>query len=54
MKKKFVTVADFQLKMDGMSEEQKTFMNNMLQLMCDVTNKSLEGAMSPEDVEEKF
>ena len=54
MKKKFVTVADFQVKMDGMPEEQKTFMNNMLQLMCDVTNKSLEGAMDPEDVEEKF
>lgn len=54
MKKTFVTVADFQMKMDGMSEEQKTFMNNMLQLMCDVTNKSLEGTLSPDDVEEKF
>ena len=54
MKKNFVTVADFALKMDGMPEEQKAFMNNMVQLMCDVINKSREGELSSEEVEEKF
>ena len=54
MKKKFVSVEDFALKLDNLPDEQKSFMNNMLQLMCDVTNKSLEGAITPEDVEEKF
>lgn len=54
MKKQFVTVADFAAKMDGMSEEQKAFVEKMLTLMCDVVNKSREGDLSPEEVEEKF
>ena len=54
MKKQFVTVADFALKMDNLPEEQKSFMNNMVQIMCDVVNKSREGELSPEEVEEKF
>lgn len=54
MKKNFVTVADLALKMDSLPEEQKSFMNNMAQMMCDVINKSREGEMSAEEVEEKF
>jgi len=54
MKKKFVTVAELALKMDNLPDEQKSFMNNIAQLMCDVINKSREGEMSPEEVEEKF
>ena len=54
MKKKFVTVADLALKMDSLPDEQKSFMNNIAQLMCDVINKSREGELSPEEVEDKF
>ena len=54
MKKKFVTVADFAEKMVGMTEEQKAFVEKMLQLTCDVVNKSREGELSPEEVEDKF
>ena len=51
--KKF-TLADFNLKTDGLPEEQKTFMNNIAGMMCDVVNKALDGAMSAEDVEKKL
>ena len=54
MKMKFVSVADLQLKMDNLPDEQKSFMNNIAQLMCDVINKSREGELSPDEVEEKF
>lgn len=54
MKKQFITVADLALKMDNLPDEQKSFMNNIAQLMCDVINKSREGELSPEDVEDKF
>ena len=48
------TVADFNLKTDGLPEEQKTFMNNIAGMMCDIMNKGLKGTMSPEDVEKKM
>lgn len=51
--KKF-TVSDFNVKSDSLPEEQRVFMNNVLGLMCDVVNKAMEGAMTPEDVETKF
>lgn len=51
--KKF-TVSDFNLKTDGLPAEQKTFMENIVGMMCDVMNKSLEGVMTPDDVETKF
>ena len=51
--KKF-TVSDFNLKTDGLPAEQKQFMENMAGMMCDVMNKSLDGMMSPSEVEEKF
>ncbi|MBO4549768.1 MAG: phage major capsid protein, partial [Bacteroidaceae bacterium] len=54
MKKKFVTVADVALKLDGATEEQKIFMNTIAQVVCDVVNKSREGELSPEEVQEKF
>lgn len=54
MKKNFVTVADFAQKMEGMTDEQKTFVEKMLQLTCDVVNKSREGDLTPEEVEDKF
>ena len=54
MKKKFVKVEDLDLKMGQLPEEQKAFMGNIAQLMCDVINKSSEGELSPEEVEDKF
>ena len=51
MKKKFVTVDQFELKMDGSSEQEKKFMQHIQQMMCDVTNKAMEGVLTPEDVE---
>ncbi len=51
---KKVTVADFNLKTDGLPEEQKTFMNNIVGMMCDVMNKAFEGAVSPSDMEAKM
>jgi len=54
MKKQFVTVADLALKMDNLPEEQKSFMNNIAQMMCDVINKSREGELTSEEVEQKF
>lgn len=51
--KKF-TVSDFNLKTDNLPVEQKSFMENIVGMMCDVMNKSLEGVMTPEDVETKF
>lgn len=49
-----VTKKDFGVNIDNMPKEQKEFMDNMLGLMCDVVNKSAEGTMSKEDVEEAF
>ncbi len=54
MNKPFVKVADLQLKMDNLPEEQKSFMNNIAQMMCDVINKSREDELTSEEVEQKF
>lgn len=51
--KKF-TVSDFNLKTEGLPAEQKQFMENMVGMMCDVMNKSMDGMLSPSEVEEKF
>lgn len=51
--KKF-TASDFNLKTDNLPAEQKSFMENIVGMMCDVMNKSLEGVMTPDDVETKF
>lgn len=51
--KKFV-VSDLGLKMDGLPAEQKSFMENIAGVMCEVVNKSLEGMLSPDEVIEKF
>lgn len=51
--KKF-TVSDFNLKTDGLPAEQKQFMGNIAGMMCEVMNKSLDGMLSPSEVEEKF
>ena len=39
------TVSDFNLKTDGLPAEQKTFMENIAGMMCEVVNKSLEGLL---------
>ena len=44
------TVSDFNLKTDGLPAEQKTFMENIVGMMCEVVNKSLEGVATPDDV----
>ena len=41
------TVSDFNLKTDGLPAEQKAFMENIVGMMCEVVNKSLEGIASP-------
>lgn len=51
--KKF-TVSDFNLKTDHLPTEQKSFMENIAGMMCDVMNKSLEGMLAPNEVTEKF
>ncbi len=51
--KKF-TVSDFNLKTDSLPMEQKTFMENIAGMMCDVVNKSLDGMLSPEEVTKEF
>lgn len=51
--KKF-TVSDFGLKTEGLPAEQKAFMENIASMMCNVVNKSLEGVLTPEDIESKF
>ena len=48
------TVSDFNLKTDGLPAEQKTFMENIAGMMCEVVNKSLEGFASPEEVTKQF
>ena len=53
MPKKF-TVSDFNLKTDGLPAEQKTFMENIVGMMCEVVNKSLEGVVTPDDVTKQF
>ena len=53
MLKKF-TVSDFNLKTDGLPAEQKTFMENIVGMMCEVVNKSLEGVVTPDDVTKQF
>lgn len=51
--KKFA-VSDFNLKTEGLPAEQKQFMENIAGMMCEVMNKSLDGMLSPSEVEEKF
>lgn len=53
MLKKF-QVSDLGLKMDGLNEEQKSFMSNVAGVVCDVMNKALEGSLSPKEIEERF
>ena len=53
MPKKF-TVSDFNLKTDGLPAEQKTLMENIVGMMCEVVNKSLEGVVTPDDVTKQF
>lgn len=53
MLKKF-TVSDFNLKTDGLPAEQKTFMENIVGMMCEVVNKSLEGVVTPDNVTKQF
>ena len=57
MKKKFTVaevIGDFATKMEKLPEEQKSFLNNIFQVMCDTINKSREGELTAEEVEEKF
>lgn len=48
------TVSDFNLKTDGLPAEQKAFMENIVGMMCEVVNKSLEGIASPDEVSKQF
>jgi len=48
------TVSDFNLKTDGLPAEQKAFMENIVGMMCEVVNKSLEGVATPDDVTKQF
>lgn len=54
MKKEFVQVSDLNLKFDTLPDEQKSFMTNIAQLICDVVNKAHSGYLSAEEVETKF
>lgn len=45
---------DFGIKTAEMPEEQKKFMNNMLDTMCDVVNKAMDGVLDKDGVEKKF
>ena len=51
---KSFTVSDLGLKMDGLPVEQKSFMENIANVMCGVMNKSLAGMLTPDEVTEKF
>lgn len=46
--------SDFNVKTAGLPEEQKQFMDNILDMMCDVMNKSLEGTIDKDEVEKQF
>lgn len=46
--------SDFNVKTAGLPEEQKQFMENILDMMCDVMNKSLEGSIDKDEVEKQF
>lgn len=51
--KKF-SVSDFGVKMDNLNTEEKTFMEKMLGVICEVVNKALDGVSSPEEIAEQF
>ena len=46
--------SDFNVKTAGLPEEQKLFMENILDMMCDVMNKSLEGVIDKDSAEKQF
>ena len=46
--------SDFNVKTEGLPEEQKQFMNNILDMMCEVVNKSLEGSIDKDEVVKQF
>lgn len=47
-------VSDLGLKMDGLNDEQKAFMNNVATTVCEVLNKALAGSLSPREIQERF
>lgn len=52
---KKVTKSDFGYNLDNIKDaEQKSFMENILGAMCDVVNKAMEGAITPEDMKAQF
>lgn len=51
--KKF-NVSDFGVKMENLNATEKAFVENILGCVCEVVNKSLDGAIGQEDLEEKL
>ena len=52
---KKVTKSDFGYNLDNIKDaEQKSFMENILGAMCDVVNKAMGGAITPEDMKAQF
>ncbi|MCF0219330.1 MAG: hypothetical protein HUK14_06070 [Muribaculaceae bacterium] len=51
---KQVTKSDLGINYEKFDGEQRTFLEKMCEMTCQVVNKALEGAVSSDDVEEKF
>lgn len=52
---KKVNIKDFGYNLDNIKDaEQKSFMENILTAMCDVVNKAMEGAITPESMMSQF
>lgn len=52
---KKVNIKDFGYNLDNIKDaEQKSFMENILTAMCDVVNKAMEGAITPESMKSQF
>ena len=52
---KKVNINDFGFNLDKITDaEQKSFMQNILNAMCDVVNKAMEGEMTSDEMQKKF
>lgn len=49
-----ITVKDFNLNLEGMSEEAKAFATKQHEAIAEVVNKAMEGSISKEEVVSKF
>ena len=49
-----VTKKDFIGSFDGLNREEKAFMEKNADMMCNIVNKAMEGAMTSDEVEERM